>query len=98
MKIAVMLPRYPDPRTAARRARSYAEAGVDVLAVGEAYGFDAVSWLGYLAAVTERAELMSQILPIYAPTPALTAMTAAGLDKVSGGRFILGLRAILDGG
>jgi alkanesulfonate monooxygenase SsuD/methylene tetrahydromethanopterin reductase-like flavin-dependent oxidoreductase (luciferase family) len=69
MKLAVMLARDGDPRSAARYARSLEEAGVDVLAVPEAYGFDAVSWLGYLAAVTDRAELMSQILPIYGRTP-----------------------------
>ncbi|HET6948976.1 MAG TPA: LLM class F420-dependent oxidoreductase, partial [Acidimicrobiales bacterium] len=52
---------------------------------------DAVSILGYLAAHTERAELATGILPIYSRTPTLTAMTAAGLDAVSGGRFVLGL-------
>jgi F420-dependent oxidoreductase-like protein len=57
------------------------------------YTFDAVSQLGYLAAVTERVELLSGIFPIYSRTPALTAMTAAGLDFVSGGRFTLGLGA-----
>jgi F420-dependent oxidoreductase-like protein len=61
--------------------------------VAEVYTFDAVSQLGYLAAVTERVELVSAILPIYSRTPALTAMTAAGLDFVSGGRFTLGLGA-----
>ena len=91
MKLATLLPRGDDPRAAARLARAREDAGVDVLGVGEAYGLDAVSWLGYLAAVTERAELMAQVLPIYARTPASTAMAAAGLDHVSGGRFILGL-------
>jgi len=43
--------------------------------------------------VTERVELMSGIVPIYSRTPALTAMTAAGLDFVSDGRFTLGLGA-----
>jgi F420-dependent oxidoreductase-like protein len=61
--------------------------------VAEVYTFDAVSQLGYLAAVTDRVELVSAILPIYSRTPALTAMTAAGLDFVSGGRFTLGLGA-----
>src|SRR4051794_41934243 len=61
--------------------------------VAEVYTFDAVSQLGYLAAVTQRVELMSGIFPIYSRTPALTAMTAAGLDFVSGGRFTLGLGA-----
>ena len=91
MKLATLLPRGDDPQAAARLARALEDAGVDVLGAGEAYGLDAVSWLGYLAAVTERAELMAQVLPIYARTPASTAMAAAGLDHASGGRFILGL-------
>src|SRR3954454_1570304 len=68
-------------------------AGLDMAMVAEVYTFDAVSQLGYLAAVTEQVELISGILPIYSRTPALTAMTAAGLDFVSGGRFTLGLGA-----
>ena len=63
------------------------------MAIPEAYSFDAVSKLGYIAAKTEKIELMSAILQLYSRTPALTAMTAAGLDFVSGGRFILGLGA-----
>jgi F420-dependent oxidoreductase-like protein len=68
-------------------------AGLQLVSVAEAYSFDAVSQLGYLAAVTERLELTSGILPVYTRTPTLTAMTAAGLDMVSGGRFTLGLGA-----
>ncbi|CAM2836633.1 LLM class F420-dependent oxidoreductase [Mycobacterium intermedium] len=68
-------------------------AGLDVVFVPEAYSFDAVSALGYLAASTERVELASGILQLYTRTPTLTAMTAAGLDYVSDGRFILGLGA-----
>ncbi len=68
-------------------------AGVDIVFVPEAYSFDAVSALGYLAAVTERVELASGILQLYTRTPTLTAMTAAGLDYVSDGRYILGLGA-----
>ena len=59
--------------------------------VEEGYSFDAVSRLGYLAARTSSVRLLSGILPIFSRTPALTAMTAAGLDYVSGGRFVLGL-------
>jgi F420-dependent oxidoreductase-like protein len=70
-----------------------AGAGLDVIGVAEAYSVDAVSLLGYLAAKTEGVELMSAILPIYSRTPTLTAMTAAGIDMISGGRFILGLGA-----
>lgn len=77
----------------AAELRDLESAGLDVAAVAEVYTFDAVSQLGYLAAVTERVELLSAIFPIYSRTPALTAMTAAGLDFVSNGRFTLGLGA-----
>lgn len=65
--------------------------GLDLVSVPEAYTFDGVSRLGYLAAVTEQIQLTSGILPLYSRTPTLLAMTAAGLDEVSGGRFSLGL-------
>lgn len=65
--------------------------GVDIVLVAEAYSYDAVSQLGYLAAKTSKIELGSGIMPIYTRTPALLAMTAAGLDYVSDGRFTLGL-------
>ncbi|MBF6262360.1 LLM class F420-dependent oxidoreductase [Nocardia farcinica] len=68
-------------------------AGLDIVFVPEAYSFDAVSALGYLAARTERVQLASGILQLYTRTPSLTAMTAAGLDFVSDGRFLLGLGA-----
>ncbi len=66
-------------------------AGLDVVWVPEAYSFDAVSQLGFLAARTSRVEIAAGVLQIYTRTPTLTAMTAAGLDFVSGGRFTLGL-------
>jgi len=69
------------------------QAGVDLVAVPEAYSFDAVSQLGFLAARTSRMTLMSGILQLYTRTPTLTAMTAAGLDYVSDGRFELGIGA-----
>ena len=71
----------------------YERAGVDIVFVPEAYSFDAVSQLGYIAAKTERMQIASGILPLYSRTPALLAMTAAGLDYLSGGRFTLGLGA-----
>lgn len=93
MKVAVGI----DPRTdigAIRElATAYERAGVDVISVPESYGFDAVSILGLLAGTTERVELMSGIVSLYSRTPALLAMTAAGLDQVSGGRFALGIGA-----
>jgi F420-dependent oxidoreductase-like protein len=78
--------------TAAELA-DYEKAGLDIVFVPEAYSYDAVSQLGYLAARTQRVQLGSGILQIYSRTPTLTAMTAAGLDYVSGGRFMLGLGA-----
>ena len=93
MKLSTGLGYTGDPTQAARRAKDLEAAGIDMIWVAELYSFDAVSILGYLAAHTERAELASGILPIYSRTPTLTAMTAAGLDAVSGGRFVLGLGA-----
>jgi F420-dependent oxidoreductase-like protein len=69
----------------------YESAGLEIVFVPEAYSFDAVSQLGFIAARTRQLQIASGILPIYSRTPALTAMTAAGLDYVSGGRFTLGL-------
>ncbi|MFF3664744.1 LLM class F420-dependent oxidoreductase [Microtetraspora malaysiensis] len=71
----------------------YEKAGLDIVFVAEAYSFDAVSQMGYIAARTERLQIASGILPIYSRTPALLAMTAAGMDYVSDGRFTLGLGA-----
>ena len=65
--------------------------GVDIVLVAEAYSFDAISQLGYLAAKTSTIELGSGVVPIYTRTPTLLAMTAAGLDYVSEGRFRLGI-------
>jgi len=93
MKLAMSLNYAGDPRQTADQASRLEAAGVDLVWVAELYSFDSVSILGYLAAKTERIQLMSGILPIYSRTPTLTAMTAAGLDAVSGGRFVLGLGA-----
>ncbi|MCF6737198.1 LLM class F420-dependent oxidoreductase [Blastococcus sp. KM273129] len=71
----------------------FEKAGLDTVYVAEAYSFDAVSHLGYLAARTTTVEIASGILNIYSRTPTLLAMTAAGLDFLSGGRFTLGIGA-----
>jgi len=65
--------------------------GYAVVWVAEAYGSDAPSVLAWVAAQTERVDIGSAILQIPARTPAMTAMTAATLDTLSGGRFRLGL-------
>ena len=65
--------------------------GYDSVWIAEAYGSDAVSPLAYLAGRTDRIKLGSAILQMPARTPAMTAMTATTLDRLSGGRFLLGL-------
>jgi F420-dependent oxidoreductase-like protein len=69
------------------------KAGLDLVWVAEAYGFDGPSLMGYLAAKTETVQIASGILPIYTRTPTLIAMTAAGIDALSDGRCQLGLGA-----
>lgn len=93
MKLSMSLNYTGDPKRTARTARDYESAGVDMVWVAELYSFDAVSLMGYLAALTERMEIASGILPLYSRTPTLIGMTAAGLDAVSEGRFALGLGA-----
>ena len=65
--------------------------GYDVAWVAEAYGSDAVTVMSWVAAKTDRIDIGSAILQIPARTPTMTAMTAATLDTLSGGRFRLGL-------
>jgi F420-dependent oxidoreductase-like protein len=67
------------------------DLGYSAAWVAEAHGSDAVSVLAWIAARTERIDLGSAILQIPARTPAMTAMTAATLDTLSQGRFLLGL-------
>jgi F420-dependent oxidoreductase-like protein len=57
----------------------------------EAWGTDAVTVLSWLAATTTRIKVGSAILQLPGRSPANTAMTAATLDLLSGGRFLLGL-------
>jgi F420-dependent oxidoreductase-like protein len=93
VRIGTQLPYAGDFTESVTQLQDYHRAGVSIAYVAEAYSFDAVSQLGYLAARVPDIELASNILPIYTRTPTLLAMTAAGLDYVSGGRFTLGLGA-----
>jgi F420-dependent oxidoreductase-like protein len=94
MKLSTLLPlATADPAAAAAHVTELERAGLDLVWVAEPYGFDAPTMLGYLAAVTSTVQLGAGILPIYSRTPTLTAMTAAGLDRLSGGRAVLGLGA-----
>jgi F420-dependent oxidoreductase-like protein len=65
--------------------------GYSVVWAAEAYGSDAATVLAFVAARTENIDVGSAIFQIPGRTPALTAMTAATLDSLSGGRFRLGL-------
>jgi F420-dependent oxidoreductase-like protein len=65
--------------------------GYDSAWAAEAWGTDAVTVLTWIAATTERIKIGSAILQMPGRTPANTAMTAATLDLMSGGRFLLGL-------
>jgi F420-dependent oxidoreductase-like protein len=93
MKIATTLSYAGGFKQSARQVNEMEQAGLDLVWVAEAYGFDSPSLMGYLAALTETVEIGSAILPIYTRTPTLLAMTAAGIDALSGGRFHLGLGA-----
>ncbi|MGZ6391297.1 MAG: LLM class flavin-dependent oxidoreductase, partial [Ktedonobacterales bacterium] len=65
--------------------------GFDSIWTAEAYGSDAVTPLAWLGALTSRIKLGTGIMQMPARTPAMTAMTAATLDLLSGGRVLLGL-------
>ncbi|MET7773662.1 LLM class F420-dependent oxidoreductase [Nocardia sp. NPDC005366] len=93
MRIGTVLDFGPPFDEIAAQIVDYEAAGLDSVTMGEAYTFDAVSQLGYLAARTSRIELATGILPIDSRTPTTLAMTAAGLDYVSKGRFRLGIGA-----
>jgi len=80
--------------TAADQLRMVKEAeaaGFDSVWAAEAYGSDAATVLAWIAAQTERIRIGSAIFQMPARSPAMTAMTAATLDELSGGRMILGI-------
>jgi F420-dependent oxidoreductase-like protein len=67
--------------------------GVHSVWTAEAWGFDAVTPLAFVAGRTSRIGLGTGIMQVGARTPAMIAMTAATMRSLSGGRFILGLGA-----
>lgn len=93
MKLSYTLMYAGDPRAAADEVAHLEKAGIDLVWVAEAYGFDSPTLMGYLAATTATVEIGSAILNIYSRTPGTLLQTAAGLDNVSGGRAVLGLGA-----
>lgn len=93
MRIGLLLNYSSDFATQAHEAVAARSAGVSLIAVPEAYAFDAPSQLGYLAAIAPGMDLTTSVLPIYTRTPALLAMTAATVNHLSDGHFSLGLGA-----
>jgi F420-dependent oxidoreductase-like protein len=74
-----------------RLVREAERLGYAVTWAAEAYGSDAATLLAWIAAQTTSIDIGAAVLQIPARTPAMTAMTAATLDRLSGGRFRLGL-------
>jgi alkanesulfonate monooxygenase SsuD/methylene tetrahydromethanopterin reductase-like flavin-dependent oxidoreductase (luciferase family) len=67
------------------------ELGYSCLSMGESWGEDAFTSLAQLAAVTSRIRIGTSIVPVFARSPANVAMTALNMDRMSEGRFFLGL-------
>lgn len=65
--------------------------GYDAVWVAEAYGWDSVTIMAQLAVNTQRIKIASGIVNVFSRSPALIAQTAASLDHISQGRFVLGL-------
>jgi F420-dependent oxidoreductase-like protein len=82
-----------NPRETADQVAGLEKAGLDLVWVAEAYGFDSPTLMGYLAAKTETLEIGAGILNVFSRTPGALLQTAAGLDNVSGGRAVIGLGA-----
>ncbi len=73
------------------RVKVAEEVGVEAVFTAETWGRDQFSLLTQIALATEKIKLGTGIAPVYGRSPAVLAMTAATLDELSGGRFILGL-------
>jgi F420-dependent oxidoreductase-like protein len=82
-----------NPRETADQVAELEKAGLDMVWVAEAYGFDSPTLMGYLAAKTERLQIGAGIINVFSRTPGAILQTAAGLDNVSAGRAVLGLGA-----
>src|SRR3982751_3517731 len=80
-----------DPGNQLRLTRHAEDLGFDVVWAAEAYGSDSPTVLAWLAGQTSTIRVGSAVMQIPARSPAMTAMTAASLDVLTGGRFVLGL-------
>ncbi len=81
------------PSNSVQMAQKAEALGFDSVWTAEAYGSDAVTPLTWVGALTSKIKLGTAILQMPARTPAMTAMTAATLDLLSGGRVLLGIGA-----
>jgi F420-dependent oxidoreductase-like protein len=90
MKLGLQL-NYDDPAGAVELAQEADRLGFHSAWTSEAWGADAVTTATWIAATTERIGIGTAIMQMPARTPAATAMTAATLDHLSGGRVLLGL-------
>jgi F420-dependent oxidoreductase-like protein len=90
MKLGMQLG-YDDPIGSVAMAQEADRLGYDSVWTSEAWGADAVTVASWIAATTEQIGIGTAILQMPARTPAMTAMTAATLDQLSGGRLLLGL-------
>ena len=93
MQLSYPLQYSGNPRETADQVAELEKAGLDMVWVAEAYGYDSPTLMGYLAAKTERLQIAAGILNVFSRTPGAILQTAAGLDNVSGGRAVLGLGA-----
>lgn len=91
MELAVQAMTWESGLELAALAPDLERAGAECLWVGEAYGTDALTALGYAAARTSRLKLATGILNVYSRSAAVVAMSMVGLDRLSGGRAVCGL-------
>ncbi|GAA1555104.1 LLM class flavin-dependent oxidoreductase [Actinomadura kijaniata] len=93
MRTATTVELSRDARATLDFALEAEKLGLDVCWVAEAWGSDAPSALGYLAARTERMLIGSAVIQLGTRTPVAIAQTALTLAELSQGRFLLGLGA-----
>jgi F420-dependent oxidoreductase-like protein len=93
MRLSMQLPYAGGFKEAVQKVADLERAGLDIVWIGEAYSFDSISQMGYLAAKTDTVQIGAGIVNVFSRTAALVAMTFAGLDYVSDGRAICGLGA-----
>jgi F420-dependent oxidoreductase-like protein len=93
MRVGIFVAYWPwfSPEEQIALAVAADQGGLDSVWTAEAWGSDAVSLCGYLAAKTERIALGTALMQIPARPPTATAMAATTIDVLSGGRFRLGL-------